>query len=345
MGLISTPVAEEPKFAEREKIPYDDLVTNINQLNVWYQLIGIGDFKSRFRSPFRDDKNPNCYLLQIGGHVKFCDPTQVGKDKFKSLFDMVQHLNPAFTTGKIMEEIKRLGDIRNVPKSINHAFDLRKKLDQGNLPSFEDYKFCGWTEPHLDFWAQRGVGREQLDRPGTLVKPINGYTLSNSKGYRSVEAFGFTYFIGNEIKRYCPYEARGFAKFGGRVSPDNFWHLKRGSQTLLICKSNKDLLVWENLCKSDLCCFISENTIPSDPKLLALVRKYTKVIICFDPDDAGKKSSKALAEKIEELSGKKAVVFNWPDAETKDVDRYRQIHGHKKTIFFIKSSYDGSRDS
>lgn len=338
MGLITSPIFEEPKFPEREKIPYEDLMANINQLAVWYQLIGIGDLRTRFRSPFRDDKNPNCYLLEVDGNVKFCDPTQIGKNKFRSLFDMIQHLNPTYTTGKIMEEIRRLGQIKTVPKDVNHAFDLRKRLDQASLPSFEAYKFCDWTEHHMDFWAQHGVRREQLDRLTTLVKPIRGYTVSNAKGFRSVEAFGFTYFIGNEIKRYCPFADKGFAKFGGRVSPDNFWHLRRDSNVLLISKSNKDLLVWENFCKADICCFGSENTVPSDSKLITLLRRYDKIVICFDPDDAGIRSSVFVSEKIKDLTGKTPLIKNWPCKESKDIAKYRQLHGHKATLLFIKNN-------
>ena len=338
MGLITSPVFEGPKFPEQEKIPYEDLMANINQLMVWYQIIGIGDFRTRFRSPFRDDKNPNCYLLQVDGNVKFCDPTQPGKERFKSLFDMIQHLNPTYTTGKIMEEIRRLGQIKTVPTDVNLTFDLRRKLDQASLPSLEGYKFCDWTETYLDFWAQHGVRRDQLDRQTTLVKPIKGYTVSNTKGYKCVEAFGFTYFIGGEIKRYCPLESKGFAKFGGRVSPDKFWHLKRGSNVLLIAKSNKDLLVWENFCKADICCFGSENTVPSDSKLVSLLRGYDKIVICFDPDDAGIKSSKFLSEKVKTLTGKTPDIKNWPCAVTKDIAKYRQLHGQKATMLFIKNN-------
>lgn len=317
------------------RIPYDDLITSLDQLALWGHLIGVSDFKTRIRSPFREDDNPNCYLVEFNGIVKFCDPS---RREYKSAYDILSFRNPHWTSGRIMEEIRNLSALGR-PKSL---FDNRVELDKKKSPKFETYKGCAWSEPHLNFWAEIGVSLSQLSHPETLVTPIRGYSVSDEESCTHFEAFGFLYHINGYIKRYCPFEQKGFKKFGGKVPASSFWHLtkSRNAGTLLIAKSNKDFLVWENLCRASLCCFGSENTYP--PDLIKVLEPYDKIILSYDPDpggDIGVSIFNELAGAYCKAQGKEVIDFRWPDPVTKDISAHYRKYGRDKTISLIKQNF------
>lgn len=317
------------------KLTAKEVLEKIDQLSVWGQLIGVSTLRQKFISPYRADNNPGVQLVLRRGKVIFFDPAG---GMVLDCIDGYKKKHPEKDIQECLREVLRMGLMPGFKGTVETTAAQIKSGKLKEVKWMESYNIVPFTEEGLLFWAMRGVTQEDLEAEETRVYQIEGYKVENKEEGKSFyrECFGFIYQIGEGFKRYCPGKD-GYNKFGGSVSRDNFWHVKRGSKELLIAKSNKDLLVWKKFSKCDLVAFGSESAHPTDAKLRQLIQGYEKVTIVSDPDKAGIKGSNSLKKRILNFNPTlPTFIWNWPDPETKDLDGYRTINDHEKTLKFIK---------
>lgn len=316
------------------RLTHQEVLDRVDQLSVWGQMIGVYQLNRNFCSPFRDDKKPRVRLVLNKGRVMFSD---FGGGVFMDCIEGYRLFRSQATYGEALEAVLRMGGTGAGGRGTTVSQVKSGKIKETKW--VESYKIVPFGKEGLDFWAKRGLNESDLGMDGMKVHEIRGYRTSNKSEAKSFdrECFGFVYEIEGKFKRYCPGK-EGYEKFGGSVNRDSFWHLKRGSDTLLITKSNKDMLVWVKYSRSDLCAFGSESTHPTDEKLKELTKGYNKVTICFDPDPAGFKAAQNLQNRIEQMFPFLTVkIWNWPDPKTKDLDGFRCEHSEKQTRRFIGS--------
>lgn len=322
------------------------LLASVDHLRIWGHLTGVTKLGVMFRSPFRvEDKSPGCKLGLWKGDVKFFDKSR------RITWDIIEGYKakyPQKTWDEVCADILFLNGT---------SASTTQQLMTGSLkePKVKITPIVGpWTPQGLLYWEKRGVTREMLDDPQTLTQQITGYLAEgeNETGPFSkvITKRGFVYWVNGKPKMYFSYEEKG-RKFKGHLRNDDVWLLKRhpeglgqgpstnDTNTLLISKSNKDLHVWRKFVRCDLMTVQAEGSLPSLDFLLTNVRiPYKRVVIVFDPDPAGIEGANKLQNQLQSLSdiGTFVVkVWNWPDLETKDLDKYREVNGYKKTSDFL----------
>lgn len=317
-----------------------ELLASVDHLRIWAHLIGVTKLGVMFRSPFRaEDKSPGCKLGLYKGDVKFFDKS---RGLTWDIIEGYKAKHPDTKWDELCAEILRWNGT---------SASTVQQLTTGTLkePKVKLTPIVGpWTPQGLLYWSKRGVTREMLDDPQTLTQQITGYLAEgeNESGFfsREIVKRGFVYWVNGKPKMYFSYEEKG-RKFKGHLKNDDVWLLKRPSNdtgTLLIAKSNKDLQVWRRFVRCDLMSVQAEGALPSLDFLFTNVRMvYRRVVIVFDPDPAGVQGANKLQTQLQSLSdiGTFVVkVWNWPDKETKDLDKYRELKGYQKTSDFLHTN-------
>jgi len=314
-----------------------ELLASVDHLRVWNHMIAQGRLNTVFKSPFRDDPSPGCKLGLWKGDVKFFDKS---KNLTWDIIDAYRHLHPSDSWQETVDAILGYN---------GSAKPTSEQVKEGTVRGAE-VKMTPvvgpWTEQGLLYWAKRGVTREMLDDPQTLTQQITGYIVegTNEFGpYRTrVIKRGFVYWANEKPKFYFSYEEKG-KKFKGHIGNDDVWHLIRPNNdtgTLVISKSNKDLQVWRTFVRANILAVQAERSLPTKDWMFRNIRmRYKRVVIVFDPDEAGVLGAEKLKKDLESLSdiGTFVVkVWNWPDPVTKDIDQFRADHGDIATYQFIQ---------
>lgn len=321
------------------------LLSSVDQLNVWGHLIGISKLGVRFKSPFRADSKPDCKLGLKGDKVRFFDPAKgIGWDILDAYKEKFPDDSWETTVNNIM--LWGQGIATNLQIQSGTLYQPRYTL----TPIVVE-----WSDWGKQYWAKRGVGLNRLGNPSTFTQEIVGYELvgENDLGPVMTTQFakGFVFWANNKPKIYFP-EGPKDKKFRGHLQNDDVWLVDRSERRkalgkpenyiLLIGKGNKDLLVWSTIVDCDLMNLTAEAVFPTANWLMTNVRmKYKKVIICLDPDPTGVKGANDLLNiltSLSEIGTFEVTVWNWPDKVTKDLDGFRSTHTKQETIAFMKAN-------
>lgn len=323
-----------------------DIIEAVDQLAVWYHLVGMSKLGIRFRSPFRTDKNPDCKLVLKDGKVRFMDPS---KRISWDLLDAYKHKFPSASISDFINDITNWSGSGVSTAMLARNGYLRQ-------PKFVlQPMVVEWTDWGKEFWEKRGISIDDLSDPECLTQEICGYELSGENDMGEFHQYqycqGFVYWCNDKPKCYFP-TAPKEKKFRGNFNQNDVWLLDRSkrretlglpdNKLLLIAKGNKDLHVWRTLVNCDLMNLSAERVFPTDDFLFNRIRmKYEKVLIVLDPDDTGIKGGEELKKKLLSLSDIgdfKVVSWPFPDKEMKDLDKYRLEHGEKQTKIFLNKN-------
>lgn len=322
-----------------------ELYEKIDQLKCFEQLVGYDRLGIKFCAPhwMRQDKRPDCKLHLSGGRVRFFDPA---RDLNIDLIDTYKMWAPGSTWEQLEEDLLRWS---------GSASPTSQQIRTGSLyqPKFTLTPMVReWTEWGIEFWKKRGITTKRL---AGLVQEIYGYEMvgQNDMGDFRQEQYanGFVYWCNDKPKCYFP-DAPKERKFRGHFREDDVWVFDRSerraklglpdTKTLLISKSNKDLLCWSTIVNCDLMNLSAEGVFPTINFLLTRVRiPYERVVICLDPDETGVKGANKLQSilfGLSDIGTFDVKVWNWPDPVSKDLDKYLVDHGKKDTIKFIKAN-------
>lgn len=290
-------------------------IANLDQIRCWESILNT-DIKpgKSYKNPTRYDKEPSCKIINKDGILILYDFSEKkGRNCVKCLSEIKGiHFTKAFE--ELCLPVGLISKIkREFPISVKSQIDVVPKIHNSES---------------LSFWGNRGVRKEQLERSETKVEMVESYKISYEKGGRTYypNDLCFSYRFNNGIKMYFP--ERSKPRFKSTGDRNSVWHLRRGSDNLMICKANKDFLGLENICDFDLLSIASEGSSPEN--LLDLSKRYSRVYAGHDPDLAGLRAVAKLNESI----SVKHVHTNFLDG-MKDWDDVLVIKGLKvaKGIF------------
>lgn len=307
---------------------HKDLLAQINQQQVWLNLIGIVQLGQYILNPLRPDSNPgSCYLQEYKGNIILID----WASKQHSGIDCIaayMRMNPHKKWDEVCNDLLNMGTSK--PSPYVYPGLVKKK---SKIIGFEPI-LVEWEPRHKDFLKLRGITRSQVEREETRVWACKGYILEKEE--RKIEyhfdELCFAYRHGKRFKLYFP--NRDQFRFIGNITQDDIWHLKRGSDTLLIIKSAKDLLVTENLVDFDLSMIQGENFgHPSDVLVFSWECAYKRVILLFDGDESGLKGMERFKDKFLLLSPEcKHIPL---DLGVKDPDEMYIKWGYEKSKLYL----------
>lgn len=303
-----------------------DLMEKLDQEYVWRQILGNVKVGQGVLNPFRNDKNTgSCYLHWMEGTLRlidFADKTTSGLDCISGYMKC----NPNLSWNQVCQNLLNIG--KTFPPSSYTALP-GLKVKTSSIEYEPLYR--NWEDRDIRYWGLRGVNLNQFEGD-FRVKPINGFIQTgDSKIESHFNDLGYVYHFNPRVKFYFP--DRNKPRFLGNAKGSDLWHLKRGSDTLVIQKSHKDFFVLENLCEHNI--LVTQNETPTLGKdvLFDLESYYKKVFIWYDPDEAGIKGAERLRDQ-----------FLYTPVETitseggKDLDEMYLNHGERFCLTFIKNN-------
>lgn len=306
---------------------YTELLSQIDQMQCWVHIVGYVQLREPILSPLRKDSHKgSCYLDEYKGRVVLVDwanPQHSGSDVIKAY----KLLNPTKSWKEVCTDLIRISK-NSKPSPYVYPGLVKKSKTIRFIPFVKD-----WEDQELEYWDKRGVIINQLQRECTLVNPVKGYELEKEDkmiAYNSFE-LGFAYQFGEKYKVYYPF--RNSYRFIGNVTSNDVWHLKKESDTLLICKSSKDMLVLENLTNFDLTHIQGETYgHPDEVMVFSWETFYKRIILFWDGDEAGLAGMNRFSKKFILV---KPEIKHLNLEISKDADELRVKYGHEQSLNII----------
>lgn len=267
-----------------------ELLNSINQIDVWQLILGhqveLGQY---ILNPLREDKNAgSCYLSEYNGRIVLTDWANF-KYSGHDCISAYMSLNPFKSWGEVCIDLLKCGSYQNYVPVVKKR---KKTIDF--TPIYKE-----WSQSELDWWLQRGIAKEQMDRKETLIRPIKGYT-HKKEGKETIVYLSepaYCYHHKGRYKFYFP--TRKENRFLGNQTRDDIWFIDNSSNNLIVCKCHKDLLTTENLIDFNLSHVQGENYgHPSSLTLYEWEVKHERIILFFDKDDSGIEGMKRLKSRF-----------------------------------------------
>ncbi len=262
----------------------------------------------RIHSPFRADNNPSFSIyLDDNKHIRFKD---FGESETKgSLLDLLcKKWNCTFNQvfDKILEVMQKQegSDVEFKMKQIK---TLTRK-ESSELTKIE-VKVRPWQKYDEEYWGSYGITKPWLKYVGVLPISHKIITKRDKETGKTRKytfpadklAYVFTEYKEGKLsmKIYQPLNTKGFKWCSCMdASVISLWtKVPQEGDRIVICSSLKDALVLSCQCHIPAIAPQGEGYNISDTAVKELKRRYKKVFICFDTDEAGKKDAKNLSDK------------------------------------------------
>ena len=291
-------------------------------------------------SPLREDKHPS-FSIYIGdnGHIKFMDHSY--PEVHGGLLDLLCRywkctFNQALS--RVCDLMIKKGEVIIKPKQIKTF----TRKEASSLTEVQ-VKVRPWRDYDYEYWASYGITKQWLMYAEVypishkiVTKKVNGKT---NRYIFAAQKYAYVFIEKKEgklqLKIYQPYDTGGFkwcSKMDGSVI--GLWtKIPEYGDRVIICSSLKDALVVSCQLHIPTLCLQGEGYSMSDTAISELKRRYKKVFICFDTDEAGIEDGKKLAEHtgftniIPNLGNEKDLSDYYKSLEDKEL--FKQL----KTLF------------
>lgn len=285
-------------------------------------------------SPLRTDSNPSFSIyMDNNNHIRFKDHGNTGIQG--GLIDLLcKYWNCTFNQciDKICTLMIKEGDITIKPKQIRtftrKESDTLSKLQVTIRP---------WRDYDYEYWKSYGITRQWLKYAEIypisykIITKKDSLTDKSKKYVFPTDKYAYCFVERKEgklqLKVYQPFNKNGF-KWCSKMDASviGLWtKIPEYGDRVIICSSLKDALVISCQLHIPTLCLQGEGYNISDTAIKELKRRYKKIFISFDTDEAGKMDGKKLAER----TGFTNVI---PDLGTeKDFsDYYRSLKDKEK---------------
>ncbi len=273
-------------------------------------------------SPLRKDEHPSfCFYMSEHNHIRYVDyahPEVKG-----NLLDLLCEYWKC-TFNQAMDKLCKLmvtdDNVTIKPKRIKTF--TRKEAD--SLTKIE-VKVRPWRDYDYEYWASYGITKPWLKYAEIYPishKIVTKKDVATGKSNRyifSTEKYAYCFCERKEgrlqLKIYQPFNKEGY-KWCSKMDASviSLWSkIPEYGDKVVICSSLKDALCLSCNIHIPTLALQGEGYDMSDTAISELKRRYKKVFICFDTDDAGIQDGKKLAERtgfaniIPDLDGQKDI--------------------------------------
>lgn len=207
----------------------------------------------------------------------------------------------------------------------NGGYDLGEFKQQARY-QVTSYKVRTWTTQDQYFWTQFNIGSKLLEAHN--IKPLESYCMAKDDKNLCIKGlylYGYFKADGTLYKIYQPKTLdKKFIKVNSYIQG---WEQLQDQQHLLITSSLKDVMSIKSLkLQIDVIAPDSENTMIKPDVMEDLKKKYKKIVVMFDNDDAGIKSMESYKNKYPFIET--AVL-----PMSKDVSDSIKDYGAKEVIY------------
>jgi hypothetical protein len=304
------------------------LIEKIGERNIFIRYLGRDpEYKGNVTNPLRADKHPGCNftISQKTGRTYFNDyAAEKSYDCFAivmekyglSFWQAIRFIEKDFKVDLFSAPlIDKIAEVKPTKKTRIITYDI------------QDY-----TPEDLEYWAKYGITKE-------LLKEYNILSLSNVyvndrlrwKYSAGDPCFGLVYGPGC-IKCYRPKCTDKKNRWLSNTKKEDiafYYGLPFVGDSLIITKGFKDALVLNSI-GFPAVAPSSETVSINTPKFRALKMTYDNVILLYDNDEVGIKSSERRSAELD------IPYILIPDKyEVKDISDFREKYGEEKTIKLI----------
>lgn len=331
------------------KISKEDILRSIKQEEIYQMVIGYYPKELVYvTSPFRKDRNANCYFEWYKGILYFKDWgfTKRHKDCFNavqvklglSYVESLQYIANHFKINDITIKPEVTLSLEKIPG------EHHKKEKEFVEISFMVRAFNSTSDKK--FWSPYDITKENLMEDN--IFPIIWYRLYSKrlKDYVVIRPPTVSYLIYNQnqkVKIYTP-DGTDKGKWLTNCTENEVGGLntlRAYGKKLIIAKSYKDYRVLKNQ-GLDVVWFQNEGMFPNEEILLSLMSRFTEIIVFFDNDRAGITAANILVEILNELNPLKSRSVHLPilllEQHIKDPSDLIKSRGRETLLQFLQEN-------
>lgn len=305
----------------RSSVSLEDVLNKVTEADILSFYLGVNEVPCVIHSPLRKDKKPSFGLYSIDGKRVFY--TDLSTREKGGLFDLLSQMW-GITYIEVLNKINK-----DIPKFISHS--NIKSYNTCNIKTSSNYnsstdlkcKIRDWKQYDIEYWESYGISLKWLKY--AEVYPISHKIIvKEDKQYIfGADKYAYAYVEHKEgkvtLKIYQPFNKNGY-KWANKhdASVISLWtKVPEYGDKICICSSLKDALcLWANTGIPSLA-IQGEGYAMSNTAINELKRRYKKIFILLDNDDAGIINGEKLASltgfinivlpKIEEYGNPKDI--------------------------------------
>ena len=319
----------------KNSVSLEDIMNRVTEIDILSFYFNIKEIPCVIHSPFREDNRPSFGLyLSKSGRIYYKD---YATNESGGIFDLLGNLWKC-DYKKVLERINK--DILKINKgnikvnNITNSIIVRNNKEH-NSNSDLQCKVREWRNYDIEYWSQYGISLKWLKY--AEVYPISHkIIIKNQHRYIfKADKLAYAYVERKEgkvsIKIYQPLNTNGY-KWSNKHdnSVISLWtKIPEYGDILCICSSLKDsLCLWANTGIPSISPQ-GEGYNMSNTAINELKRRYKRVFVLFDNDDAGKIDGL----KFSTNTGFINIVL--PDYGAKDVSDLYKLLGKDKWLEII----------
>lgn len=205
------------------------------------------------------------------------------------------------------------------------------------------YSTLAWDKTTLRYWGSYGITQEVLERYGVLA--IDDFS-SYSRSGRFYTICGdeetpiYAYNLGSGLKLYRPLGGGLKFMYAGRVLKPYIFGLSQlpeEGDLLIITGGEKDVLTLASRGYSAIC-FNSETKSVGDEIISKLASRFAHIVVLYDMDETGIRSSKAMVERHSTYDLKRLELPLSGKKSNKDISDFFRNGGKEDDLRMIIQS-------
>lgn len=261
--------------------------------------LGITKIPCVIKSPLRIDNKPSMSIFSTDGiHINYLDFSTHETGRIWKLLSKMWHVDYAEISCKILKELQETKKVNfEKTKCSIHKINSNSSILQCKVREWKDYD--------IEYWESYGVNIKLLKFAD--VFPVSHKIISkNNHNYIfKADKYAYAYVEYKEgkvtLKIYQPFNKNGH-KWSNKhdKSVISLWtKVPKVGEKICICSSLKDALcLWSNT-KIPAIATQGEGYTISNTAINELKRRYKKIYILFDNDNAGLLDGEKLSQSTE----------------------------------------------
>lgn len=342
------------KYVSSKKTLTEKLLDEITDFDIYCELLGTDlELGQSIQSPLRDDDTRASFSLYVPTDTKReVRPDEVWWKDFAGgygdVFQFAQRF-AAFQSGVVLETRKDIIQYLDTELGLGifgtekqqHA---RRAIDYDAAREKKEilFKSRPFTRRDLLWWARFGIDEETLKFFNVRsVQYLLNEDFSIKYEFKRTE-LAFVYVVYDKVKLYCPEED----EFKWRNTCPAHYILGeqqlRGSDTLIITKSLKDVMCFYSLINCDCIAPQSETWHFSEELIEKYKSTYKNIFVVMDYDPAGIESATRLEAQgftVKWVSQDQVLISGKMKVLDKDISDYIKHHGVEAGLARVKTMF------
>lgn len=315
---------DKRRVKQPANITLDWILSKVTEYEIYSHYLGEFKVGAIYNSPFRKDKNPSfgIYYSKRSNRLLFKDhgTGECGNIiKFVSLITGLTNYNDI---------------LKNIVDKLNITVNTKLSSSRQYVPPTET--IIGivrqpFTKVDLDYWSKFNISEKTLKKFN--VNSIKYYLCNGIvKGIYKEDNPMYAYKVFNNFKIYRPL-ADKYTKWRNNLTPSDiqgYQQLPKTGDTLIITKSLKDVMCLYEMGIPAISPS-SESTFIDKTVIEALKKRFKRILILFDRDNAGVHYLRKMSLK----TGLEGFLLN-KKLKSKDVSDSIKLNGFEETKKFIE---------